>query len=40
MRDRFTLADLVELTGATGHGWDTAFADELLAEAGTLGAGL
>jgi glycerol-1-phosphate dehydrogenase [NAD(P)+] len=40
MRDRFTLADLVELTGATGHGWDTAFADELLAEAGMLGAGL
>ena len=40
MRDQFTVADLVDLTGATGHGWDEAFADELLAEAARLGAGL
>jgi hypothetical protein len=40
MRDRFTLADLVDLTGAAGHGWDGAFADELLVEAASLGAGL
>ena len=40
MRDRFTVADLVDLTGATGRGWDEAFADDLLAEAAGLGAGL
>lgn len=40
MRDRFTVADLVDLTGAVGRGWDATFADELLAEAGALGAGL
>ena len=41
MRDRFTLADLANLTLATGPGgWDEAFADELLAEAAELGAGL
>lgn len=40
MRDRFTIADLVDLTGVLGHGWDEAFADELLAEAADLGAGL
>ena len=40
MRDRFTVADLVDLTVATGRGWDEAFADDLLAEAAGLGAGL
>ncbi len=40
MRDRFTVADLIDLTGAIGGGWDDAFADELLAEADGMGAGL
>jgi glycerol-1-phosphate dehydrogenase [NAD(P)+] len=40
MRDRFTVADLVDLSGAAGRGWDAAFADDLLAEAAELGAGL
>ena len=43
MRDRFTVADLVELGGGldtNGLGWDAAFADDLLAEAAALGAGL
>jgi glycerol-1-phosphate dehydrogenase [NAD(P)+] len=41
MRDRFTVADLIDLTGALdGRRWDAAFADELLAEAADLGAGL
>ena len=41
MRDRFTLADLSNLTRATGPGgWDEVYADELLAEAAELGAGL
>lgn len=40
MRDRFTVADLVDLTGAVGHRWDEDFADDLLSEAAVLGAGL
>jgi glycerol-1-phosphate dehydrogenase [NAD(P)+] len=41
MRDRFTVADLIDLSGALdGRSWDAAFADELLAEAADLGAGL
>jgi hypothetical protein len=40
MRDRFTVADLVDLSGATGRRWDGAFADDLLAEAAGLGGGL
>ena len=40
MRDRFTVADLVDLTGALGRGWDETFCDELLAEAAAMGAGL
>jgi glycerol-1-phosphate dehydrogenase [NAD(P)+] len=40
MRDRFTIADLVDLSGATGRRWDEAFADDLLAEAADLGGGL
>ena len=40
MRDRFTGADLADLSGATGRAWDEAFADDLLAEAESLGAGL
>lgn len=39
MRDRFTVADLVDLSGATGRAWDSAFADDLLDEAADLGAG-
>ncbi|HET7168255.1 MAG TPA: iron-containing alcohol dehydrogenase [Candidatus Limnocylindrales bacterium] len=40
MRDRFTVADLVELSDGLGRRWDEAFADDLLAEAAALGAGL
>lgn len=40
MRDRFTVADLVDLSGVTGFRWDEAFADDLLAEAADLGGGL
>lgn len=40
MRDRFTVADLVDLSGGLGRGWDETFADELLAEAADLGGGL
>jgi glycerol-1-phosphate dehydrogenase [NAD(P)+] len=40
MRDRFTVADLIDLTGGLGHRWDEEFADDLLAEAAGLGAGL
>jgi glycerol-1-phosphate dehydrogenase [NAD(P)+] len=40
MRDRVTVADLVDRTNGIGRAWDEAFADELLAEAGQLGAGL
>ncbi len=40
MRDRFTVADLVDLTAPSGAGWTDAQADDLLAEAAELGAGL
>lgn len=40
MRDRFTVADLVDLGGVLGRPWDAELADELLAEAADLGAGL
>ena len=40
MRDRFTVADLVDLTSAPGAGWTEAYADDLLDEAAALGAGL
>lgn len=40
MRDRFTVADLVDLSGGMGRAWDEAWADDLLAEAATLGSGL
>ena len=40
MRDRFTVADLTDLSHGAGHGWDEAFADELFADAARLGAGL
>lgn len=40
MRDRFTVADLVDLSGALGRPWDEALADDLLAEAAALGGGL
>jgi glycerol-1-phosphate dehydrogenase [NAD(P)+] len=40
MRDRFTVADLVDLTEAAGNRWDETFADDLLSEAAELGAGL
>ncbi len=38
MRDRFTVADLIEL-GGLPYRWDEALADEILSEAATLGAG-
>lgn len=40
MRDRYTVADLVDLDGALGRSWGDSFADELLAEAAAIGAGL
>lgn len=40
MRDRFTVADLTDLTHGTGRGWDGAYADDLFADAAALGGGL